>query len=198
MADEQNDALLRYHQEKYAISHMKFAEILHMPNAANAIWKFHTAVAEALSAELGTKVTPEPAGIRPYDLASPDAVTYLTVTFRVRYGDRKEARGMEDYIQVYTEDGPAITVRLFSYEEAHRTRKQGGCPIPVVDVSYSVIDGFDAKVATDRTFIDPYTHSLADWEKTRLAELTGALKDFCEKRNILCFSLDNFIRSYDN
>lgn len=200
MTDEQKDALLQYHQEKYAISHMKFAEILHMPNAANAIWKFHTAVAEALSAELGVKVTPEPVGIHPYDLASPDAVSYITVTFRVRYEDRKEAQGMEDYIQVYTEDGPAITIRLFSYEVGHRDRQPGGAPIPVVDVRYDEkeVDTFDVKAEAEKVFIDPYTYGLADWEKKRLEKLTGELREFCDKRNILGFSIDNFDRRSDN
>ena len=77
---------------------------------------------------------------------------------------------------------------------------RGGAPIPVVDVNYDgkEADTFDVKAEVEKVFIDPYTYGLADWEKKRLEKLTGELREFCDKRNILGFSIDNLDRRSDN
>lgn len=194
MADEQTFSLkVTRHQMAEIIGKMTFSQILHLEDSARVIWEFYLAVAQALSAELGVTVTSQRAG------RSSGNGHYITITFRID-SVRKEARGMENYIQLYTTDTPVIHIRLFSYEEGHRDRRPGGAPIPVVDVGYDEkeVENFDVKAEVEKVFIDPYTYTLSDWEKQRLKQLTGELRDFCNKRNILGFSIDNFDRRCDN
>lgn len=194
MADEQTFSLnVTRPQMAEIIDKMTFSQILHLEDAARVIWEFDHAVAEALSNELGMRVRSQRAG------RSDGNGLYITVTYRVD-SVRKEARGMENYIQLYTTTTQEIHIRLFSYEEGHRDRQPGGAPIPVVDVRYDEkeVDKFDVKAEVEKVFIDPYTYGLADWEKKRLEKLTGELRDFCDKRNILGFSIDNLDRRSDN
>ncbi|MBR2305811.1 MAG: hypothetical protein IKA48_01120 [Fibrobacter sp.] len=194
MADEQTFSLkVTRPQMAEIIDKMTFSKILHLDDAARVIWEFDLAVAQALSTELGATVTSQRAG------RSSGNGHYITITFRID-SVRKEARGMENYIQLYTTDTPEIHIRLFSYEEGHRDRRPGGAPIPVVDVGYDEkeVENFDVKAEVEKVFIDPYTHQLAEWEKQRLKQLTGELREFCNKRNILGFSVDNLDRRSDN
>lgn len=194
MADKQTFSLnVTRPQMAEIIGKMTFSQILHLDDAARVIWEFDLAVAQALSTELDATVTSQRAG------HSSGNGHYITITFRID-SVRKEARGMENYIQLYTTDTPEIHIRLFSYEEGHRDRRPGGAPIPVVDVGYDEkeVENFDVKSEVEKVFIDPYTYTLADWEKQRLKQLTGELRDFCNKRNILGFSIDNFDRRCDN
>lgn len=194
MADKQTFSLnVTRPQMAEIIGKMTFSQILHLDDAARVIWEFDLAVAQALSTELDATVTSQRAG------RSSGNGHYITITFRID-SVRKEARGMENYIQLYTTDTPEIHIRLFSYEEGHRDRRPGGAPIPVVDVGYDEkeVENFDVKSEVEKVFIDPYTYTLADWEKQRLKQLTGELRDFCNKRNILGFSIDNFDRRCDN
>jgi hypothetical protein len=195
MADTEQTFSLQVTRPQMAeiIDKMTFSQILHLEDAARVIWEFDNAVADALSHELGMRVYSQRAG------RSSGNGHYITITFRVD-SVRIEARGMENYIQLYTTDTPEIHIRLFSYEEGHRDRRPGGAPITVMDVGYNgkEVENFDVKAEVEKVFIDPYTHGLSDWEKQRLKQLTGELRDFCNKRNILGFSIDNFDRRCDN
>lgn len=194
MADEQTFSLkVTRPQMAEIIDKMTFSQILHLEDAARVIWEFDNAVAEALSHELGMRVYSQRAG------RSSGNGHYITITFRID-SVRKEARGMENYIQLYTTDTPEIHIRLFSYEEGHRECRPGGAPIPVAEIGYNEkeVDTFDVKAEVEKVFIDPYTYVLAEWEKQRLKQLTGELREFCNKRNILGFSIDNLDRRIDN
>lgn len=194
MADEQTFPLkVTRPQMAEIIDKMTFSQILHLEDAARVIWEFDLAVAEAMSHELGMRVRSQRAG------RSSGNGHFITVTYRVD-SVRIEARGMENYIQFYTTSTPEIHIRLFSYEEGHRDRQPGGAPIPVVDVGYDgkEVDKFDVKAEVEKVFIDPYTHGLADWEKQRLEKLAGELREFCDKRHITGFSVDNFDRRCDS
>lgn len=195
MADTEQTFSLQVTRPQMAeiIDKMTFSQILHLEDAARVIWEFDNAVAEALSHELGMRVRSQRAG------RSSGNGHYITITFRLD-SVRKEARGMENYIQLYTTDTPEIHIRLFSFEEGHRDRRPGGAPIPVAEVGYDgkEVEKFDVKKETEKVFFDPYTYQLAEWEKQRLKQLTGELRDFCNRRNILGFSIDNFDRRCDN
>lgn len=195
MADEQTFSLkVTRPQMAEIIGKMTFSQILHLDDAARVIWEFDLAVAQALSAELDATVTSQRAG------RSSGNGHYITVSFRISDDAKKEMQGMENYLQLYTTDTPEIHIRLYSYEEGHRDRRPGGATIPVTEVGYDgkEVENFDVKAEVEKVFIDPYTYTLADWEKQRLKQLTGELRDFCNKRNILGFSIDNFDRRCDN
>ena len=179
--------------QEETIAGMKFIDILHMENATSAIWKHDEAVAKALSAELNANVTRELAG------RSSGCGSYMMVSFRIR-DSRLETAGMENYLQLYTESGPKLTLRLFSYEEGHRERRIGGSFIPVVEKEYTgaQLDTFDVKSEYEKTFISPYAGQLSEWERNRLAALTKDLREFCNKRNIDGFSVTNFSRLASN
>ena len=179
--------------QEETIAGMKFIDILHMENAPSAIWKHDEAVAKALSAELNANVTRELAG------RSSGCGSYMMVTFRIR-DSRLETAGMENYLQLYTESGPKLTLRLFSYEEGHRERRVGGSLIPVVEKEYTgtQLETFDVKSEYEKTFVSPYAGQLSEWERNRLAALTKDLREFCNKRNIDGFSVTNFSRRASN